>query len=77
MTGGNVMMPLNLAGIDEDSIVVRITGKPEVKRHLENLGFTVGSTVKIVSETAGNVIVSVRESRVAISREMAGRIFVK
>ncbi len=70
------MMPLTLANIGEDNIIRKIGGKPEVKRHLETLGFVVGSNVKIISQLGGNVIVSVKETRVAISREMAQKIMV-
>lgn len=70
------MMPLNLANTGEDNIIKRIGGKPEVKKHLENLGFVVGGNVKIISNLSGNVIVSVKESRVAISEEMAQKIMI-
>ena len=68
------MMPLSLAEIGEENIIKRIGGKPEVKKHLENLGFVVGASVKIISQLGGNVIVNVKETRVAISREMAQKI---
>lgn len=51
-------------------------GKPEVKRRLEDMGFTAGGSVTVLSANNGNLIVRVRESRVAISREMAGKIMV-
>ncbi len=70
------MMPLALANIGEENIIKKIGGKPEVKQHLENLGFVVGGTVKIVSTLGGNVIVNVKEARIAISKEMANRIMV-
>lgn len=70
------MMPLNLANTGEDNIIKRIGGKQEVKKHLENLGFVVGGNVKIISNLSGNVIVSVKESRVAISEEMAQKIMI-
>jgi len=70
------MMPLVLAGIDEVNVIKKVGGKPEVKKHLENLGFVVGSTVKIISSMGGNIIVSVKESRIAISEEMARKIMV-
>lgn len=69
-------MPLALANIGEENIIKKIGGKPEVKQHLENLGFVVGGTVKIVNTLGGNVIVNVKESRIAISREMAQKIMV-
>ena len=70
------MMPLVLASVGEAQIVKRIGGNPETKRHLEDLGFTVGGEVCIVSTLGGNVIVKVKESRVAISEEMARKIMV-
>ncbi len=70
------MMPLTLASIGEDNIIKRIGGKPEVKKHLENLGFVVGGNVKVISQLGGNVIVNVKEARVAISQEMAQKIMI-
>ena len=70
------MMPLSLAGIGEENTIKKIGGSPEVKQHLENLGFVVGGSVKLVNTLGGNVIVNVKESRVAISEEMARKIMV-
>ena len=70
------MMPLSLANVGENNIIKKIGGKPEVKKHLENLGFVVGGSVKIISQLGGNVIVNVKETRVAISREMAQKIMI-
>lgn len=70
------MMPLALADIGEENIIKKIGGSPEVKKHLENLGFVVGGTVSIINSLGGNVIVKVKESRVAISEEMARKIMV-
>lgn len=70
------MMPLTLANIGESNIIKRVGGKPEVKKHLENLGFVVGSEVTIISMLSGNIIVNVKETRVAISKEMAQKIMV-
>lgn len=70
------MMPLMLAQVGEENIIKKIGGSPEVKRHLENLGFVVGGTVKVVNALGGNVIVNVKESRVAISEEMAKKIMI-
>lgn len=68
------MMPLSLAQVGEENIIKRIGGSPEVKRHLENLGFVVGGEVTVVNTLGGNVIVNVKEARVAISKEMAVKI---
>lgn len=70
------MMPLSLAHRGEENIIKRIGGSPEVKRHLENLGFVVGGEVTVVNTLGGNVIVNVKEARVAISKEMAVKIMV-
>ena len=70
------MMPLSFADIEEDNIIRKIGGSPEVKKHLENLGFVVGGSVKIVNRLGDNVIVNVKEARVAISREMALKIMI-
>ena len=69
-------MPLALANAGEDNIIRKIGGKPEVKKHLENLGFVVGGNVRVMSALGGNVIVNVKEARVAISEEMARKIMV-
>lgn len=69
-------MPLAFADAGEVNIIKKIGGKPEVKQHLENLGFVVGGTVSIVSSIGGNLIVNVKDSRIAISREMASKIMV-
>lgn len=70
------MMPLMFAQVGEENIIKKIGGSPEVKQHLENLGFVVGGTVKVVNALGGNVIVNVKESRVAISEEMAKKIMI-
>ena len=70
------MMPLMFAQVGEENIIRKIGGSPEVKQHLKNLGFVVGGTVKVVNALGGNVIVNVKESRVAISEEMAKKIMI-
>ncbi|MEI3331108.1 MAG: FeoA family protein [Oscillospiraceae bacterium] len=70
------MMPLALANIGEESIVRKVSGNPEVRKHLEDLGFVAGGAVTVVSALGGNIIVKVKESRVAISEEMARKIMV-
>ena len=70
------MMPLDLADMGEENIIKKVGGTPEVKKHLEDLGFTAGGTVTVVSAMGGNVIVKVKESRIAISREMAQKIMI-
>ena len=70
------MMPLVVADLDKEYIIRKIGGSPEVKKHLENLGFVVGGTVTVVTSMGGNLIVNVKEARVGISREMAQRIMI-
>ena len=70
------MMPLILAAAGETNTIRKVSGNPEVKKHLEDLGFVVGGEVTVVSAIGGNLIVNVKESRIAISREMAGKIRV-
>lgn len=70
------MMPLSLAVVGEENTIKKIGGSAEVKQHLENLGFVVGGNVTVITALGGNVIVNVKESRVAISEEMARKIMV-
>lgn len=70
------MMPLVFADAGEENIIKKIGGSPEVKKHLEDMGFIVGGNVSIISMLGGNVIVKVKESRVAISEEMARKIMI-
>lgn len=70
------MMPLTLAVVGEENRVKKVGGNPEVKKHLENLGFIAGGNVTVISAMAGNVIVKVKEARIAISREMAQKIMI-
>lgn len=69
-------MPLTLADVGEVNIIKKIGGKQEVKAHLENLGFVAGGAVTVINTIGGNIIVNVKESRVAISKEMAQRIMI-
>ena len=70
------MMPLVLATVGEENIIRKIGGNPDVRAHLENLGFVTGGNVTIISTIGGNLIVNVKDSRVAISKEMAKKIMV-
>ena len=70
------MMPLTLANVGEENIIKKVGGKPEVKKHLENLGFVTGGRVIIVNTLGGNLIVNVKETRVAVSKEMAQKIMI-
>ena len=70
------MMPLTLAAVGEEHRIKKVGGKPEVRKHLENLGFVAGGNVTVISVLGGNVIVNVKEARVAVSREMAQKIMI-
>ena len=70
------MMPLCYAPEGEDNVIKRIGGLPEVKQHLADLGFVVGGNVTVITTLNGNVIVNVKETRVAISQEMAQKIMI-
>lgn len=69
-------MPLSMATPGEPVVIRKITGKDEVRQHLAELGFVVDSDVTVVSEIAGNLIVQVKESRIALDKSMANRIMV-
>ena len=70
-------MPLTFAKQGEKVVIQKIGGKAETKKFLETLGFVVGETITIVNQVAGNLIINVKESRVAISKDMAGKITVQ
>lgn len=70
------MMPLILTNDGEEAIIRHIGGSPDVKRHLEDLGFVAGENVRIISRIGGNVIVVVKETRLAIDQAMASKIMV-
>lgn len=70
------MMPLPLANIGDEYLIRKVGGSPEVKKHLEDLGFVAGGTATLITVLNGNVIVKVKEARVAISEEMACKIMV-
>lgn len=69
-------MPLSMARTGESNVIKRINGRDETRKFLESLGFVVGSAVTVVTEIGGNLIVNVKESRVAIGRDMANKIQV-
>ena len=69
-------MPLGMAGVGETNIIRKITGKDEVRQHLAELGFVVGEEIRVVSELNGNLILSVKDSRIALDKTMAMRIMV-
>lgn len=69
-------MPLTFADVGKQNIIKKVGGGKDIKIHLENLGFTVGADVTVVSKNLGNVIVNIKETRVAISEEMAKKILI-
>ena len=69
-------MPLSMMEAGGSGGIKRVGGKEETRRFLENLGFVTGGTVTVVSETGGNIIVNVKDARIAIGRDMANRIMV-
>ena len=71
-----IIMPLSMIKAGESGLVQRVGGKEDTKRFLKNLGFVPGSSVTLISENEGNVIVQVKESRIAISKGMANKIMV-
>lgn len=73
---GDERMPLSMVKEGEPSVIRRVGGKEETRRFLEKLGFVAGGTVTVVAEVAGNIIVNVRDSRVAIGKDMANKILV-
>jgi len=70
------MMPLTLAAVGEEAMIWKVGGKADVKKHLEDLGFVAGGNVTVIAMMRGNVIVNIKESRIAISREMASKIMI-
>lgn len=70
------MTPLIFANTGEENIIKKLGGSPDTRKFLENLGFVAGGTVTVISEISGNVIVNVKNSRVAVSKEMAQKIMV-
>ncbi len=70
------MMPLSMANVGDANIIKRITGRDEVRQHLSEMGFVEGAEVTVISELGGNLILSIKESRVALDKTMASRIMV-
>lgn len=69
-------MPLTMASPGEENIIRKVGGSPDTRKFLENLGFVAGGSVTVISEISGSVIVNVKDSRVAVSKEMACKIMV-
>lgn len=70
------MMPLTMANTGEQNIIKKVGGKEDTRRFLENLGFAAGAAVTVISQVEGNIIVNIKDSRVAIGKDMANKIMV-
>ena len=70
------MMPLNMIGIGNSADIIRVSGSDEIRRYLGNLGFIPGAKVRLMSDNMGNVIVNIKDSRIAINKDMACHIMV-
>ena len=70
------MLPLALANLGQEAVIRRVGGLPAMKKHLEHLGFVAGGTVSVISSLGGNLIVNVKDTKVAISKEMAQKIMI-
>ena len=70
------MMPLTMANAGEENIIKKVGGKEDTRRFLENLGFVVGAAVTVISQVEGNIILNIKDSRVAIGKDMANKIMV-
>ena len=70
------MMPLTMANAGEENIIKKVGGKEDTRRFLENLGFVVGAAVTVISQVEGNIIVNIKDSRVAIGKDMVNKIMV-
>lgn len=69
-------MPLLLAKMNEENVIKKVGGSAQMKHHLENLGFVPGSSIRIINKSNGNIIVNVKDTRIAISQELAKKIIV-
>ncbi len=74
--GVMIMMPLVFAPEGEVNVIKKVNGNPQIKSHLETLGFVSGAEVTVINEIAGNLIVNIKETRVAVSKEMAQKIMI-
>ena len=70
------MIPLTYADPGEENVIMKISGKPEIKKHLEDMGFVTGALITVVSAVNGNLIVNVKDTKVALDKELANRIMI-
>jgi len=71
-----MMMPLTMVNTGEENVIKKVGGKEETRRFLENLGFVAGAAITVISQVEGNIIVNIKDSRVAIGKDMANKIMV-
>ena len=70
------MLPLTYAQINEENVIKKVGGKPDMKKHLEDMGFVTGAIIKVISEVNGNLIVNVKDSKVALDKQLASKIII-
>ena len=70
------MMPLTYADPGEANVIMKVSGKPEIKKHLEDMGFVSGALITVVSTVNGNLIVNVKDTKVALDKELAAKIMI-
>ena len=70
------MLPLTYAQINEENVIKKVGGKPDMKKHLEDMGFVTGAIIKVISEVNGNLIVNVKDSKVALDKQLASKIMI-
>ena len=70
------MLPLSYAQINEANVIKKVSGNPEVKRHLEDMGFVTGAVISVVSSVNGNLIVNIKDTKVALDKQLAMKIMI-
>ena len=70
------MIPLTYATVNETNVIKKVNGKPEIKKHLEDMGFVTGSLIRVISEVNGSLIVSVKDVKVALDKQLAKKIMI-
>ena len=70
------MLPLTYASVNETNVIKKVGGKPEIKKHLEDMGFVSGALISVVSVSNGNLIVNIKNTKVALDRELAAKIMI-
>jgi ferrous iron transport protein A len=70
------MLPLSYAEVNETNVIKKVTGNPEMKKHLEDMGFVTGAVISVVSTVNGNLIVNVKDTKVALDKQLAMKIMI-